>query len=57
MDIQKFYIIAQLIDSMESVVDKLKNSYSQNNVDNFNKAKIEILNIQRKISDITENVS
>jgi hypothetical protein len=55
IDLQQLKILAQLIDNMEVITSVLEESYNRNNAEDFNKAKKELLDIQDKISKISES--
>lgn len=55
MNAQELQIIAQLINNMNLVIDKLEKAYSEKNAENFNRSKQEILLYQRKIDEILKN--
>lgn len=50
-------VLAQLGKSLEEVGLKLEGSYNQKDYDNFNKAKRTLLQIQQKISEVTNDFS
>lgn len=52
IDPDELQIIAQLIDNMEILSDKLERAYNKNSSEEFNKAKNEILENQSKIAEI-----
>ena len=52
MKLQELQILAQLADNLDIVSQKLENAHSGNNLEEFNKAKLEINRIQQKISEI-----
>jgi len=52
--LEHLQVLAQLIDNMEIATNKLENSYNQNDAENFNAAKREILDIQKKIANISK---
>lgn len=52
IDLQQLQILAQLADNMEIVTEKLENFYNDNDAKNFDKSKKEILEINKKISEI-----
>jgi hypothetical protein len=51
-DLEHLQILAQLIDNMERVSNKLEDAYNKNNAENFEAAKKEILDIQKKIANM-----
>ena len=52
VDLQQLQILTQLIDNLHIISDRLEKSYNINDAAEFNKAKMEILEIQKKISAI-----
>jgi len=52
LDLQEIQIIAQLVDNMEVLTNKIEDAYKENNGEKFNKSKREILSVQRKISEM-----
>ena len=54
LDLQQLQILGQLVDNMEKISSKIKESYAKNNSIEFNKAKQEILDIQKKINEMTK---
>ena len=52
LDLQQLQILAQLVDNMEVVSERLEKTYEDNDSENFNKSKREILDIQNKISEM-----
>jgi len=52
VDLQKLQILTQLIDNLHISSDKLEKSYNINDTAEFNKVRMEILEIQKKISAI-----
>lgn len=50
IDLQQLKIISQLEDNMDVLATMLEKAYNDNNAENFNNAKNEILGIQNKIS-------
>lgn len=51
-DLQELQIIAQLIDNIEVVVDKLENSYNNKDALSFESSKQEIFKFQKKILEM-----
>jgi hypothetical protein len=49
-DLRQLQILAQLVDEMEISINQLEADYKNNNAENFNKSKNQILEIQNKIS-------
>jgi hypothetical protein len=56
IDLQQLKIIAQLLDNMDIIENKLERAYNDNDAENFNRAKTEILDIQNKISSMYNSV-
>ncbi|MEK6935853.1 MAG: hypothetical protein AABW67_03630 [Nanoarchaeota archaeon] len=54
MKIEELQILAQLIDSTNSAIEKIEHSYGKNDVEEFAQAKQTILNFNKKISEIIE---
>lgn len=52
MNNDELQILAQLISAMEESVEKLGYYFSQRDIENFNKAKMRILEFQSQISQI-----
>ncbi len=52
IDLQELQILAQLADNIEIISGKLEKAYASNNTEEFNKSKKEILEIQKKISNL-----
>lgn len=50
IDIKQLQTIAQLVESMENISDKIEDSYNKNDGESFNQAKKDLLDIQKKIS-------
>lgn len=44
--------LSQLIDAMQEAADRLEKAHGENDAGNFERAKIEILNIQKKIRSL-----
>ena len=55
LDLQELQILAQLIDNMDVLSNMLEKTYADNDAENFNKAKNEILNVQKRINDMLIN--
>ncbi|MBS3075817.1 hypothetical protein J4429_05160 [Candidatus Pacearchaeota archaeon] len=51
-NLEQLQILAQLVNSMEISALKLEKTYNEKDIENFNKHKQEILNIQNRISHI-----
>jgi hypothetical protein len=54
IDLEQLQILAQLIDNMEIATNKLEEAYNTNNAEKFNAAKKEVLDIQKKIGDMSK---
>ena len=54
VDVQDLSVMGQLIDNMIILSGKLEEFYSKNDQVNFMKTKKEIIDIQNKISEMTE---
>ncbi len=52
LDLTELQILAQLADNMEIAIKKMEKYYEENNAENFNMSKKEILGIQNKISEM-----
>ena len=52
LDIEQIQILAQLADNAEVMIEKLEKSYEKNDAEDFMNSQGEILDIQKKISDI-----
>ena len=52
VDLQQLQILAQLLDNMDTASEKLEKTYGENNAEDFNSSKKEIMGIQNKISEI-----
>lgn len=50
IDLEQLQILAQLVDNMEILANKLERAYNDNNGENFNSSKKELLDSQNKIS-------
>lgn len=55
IDLQQLKILAQLEDNMDVLANMLERAYNNNDAENFNMAKNEILDIQNKVSTIIKN--
>ena len=51
-NLQELQILAQLLDNMSLASEKLEKMYGENNAEDFNSAKKEIMDIQNKISQV-----
>ena len=54
LDLQQLQILAQLVDNMEIVSGRLEKAYGDNDGESFKKSKKEILDIQKKIFEISD---
>ena len=54
MKTEELQLLAQLIDSIDSAVDKIEQAYGKNDVEEFTKAKETILNFNKRISEIIQ---
>ncbi len=52
LDLQQIQTLAQLIDNIDVSIEKLEKSYKNNDAEEFQNSKKEILTTQDKISDI-----
>jgi hypothetical protein len=52
LELQEIQTIAQLVDNLDLAVDKLDNSYSEKEASLFNQTKQEMINFQKKISNL-----
>ncbi len=55
LDLQQLKNLAQLVETMQASSKKVEKAYANNNAEDFNKAKQEILESQAKISVIIED--
>ena len=53
-DLAHLQVLAQLVDNMEIVINKLEDAYNKNDAEKFKAAKKEILDIQKKIADLSK---
>lgn len=51
-DLQELQIVAQLVDNIEVVIDKLEDSYNKKDALNFENSKQEIFKFQKKIQEM-----
>ncbi len=49
IDLQQLKILAQLVDNMEVLANRFEKAYNENDAENWNMVKSEIVNIQNKI--------
>jgi len=54
LDLEQLQLLAQLIDNAEVSIEKLEKSYEKNDAEEFTASKREILDIQKKIADISK---
>lgn len=54
MDLQELHLVAQLLDNLEILVNKMENCYNSNDSENFLYLKKEALETQNKVSRIVE---
>ena len=54
LDLDQLQLLAQLIDNVGVGLEKLEEAYDENNAEDFTTFKREILNIQKKITDISK---
>jgi hypothetical protein len=52
IDLEQLQIIAQLIDNLDIITRKLEKAYQDNDSENFNNSKKEIINIKEQINEI-----
>ena len=52
IDLEQLQILAQLVDNVEIFIQRMEKAFSENNAESFNLNKKEILEIQKKVSDI-----
>ncbi len=55
IDLQQLKILAQLLENMEIVSQRLERAYNDNDAASFGEAKKEIFDIQAKISNMTSS--
>ncbi len=55
IDLQQLKILAQLMDNMDIATVRLERAYNDNDAENFNSSRTEIIDIQNKISSIATN--
>lgn len=54
VSLEQLQILAQVIDSMETAVNKLEKAYQDNDNEDFQKSKKAILDFQQKTSEVAE---
>ncbi|MBD3253016.1 hypothetical protein GF386_04750 [Candidatus Pacearchaeota archaeon] len=54
IDLNELQVLAQLVDNSDIILGKLEKAFNKKDAKGFNEAKKEILEIQRKISDIVK---
>jgi hypothetical protein len=52
IDLEQLPIISQLVDNMDISALELEKGYNEKNLENFNKYKQNMLNIQKRISQV-----
>ncbi|MDD5193486.1 MAG: hypothetical protein PHF67_02765 [Candidatus Nanoarchaeia archaeon] len=52
IDLEQLQILSQLVDRLEISASELEKGYNEKNLENFNKHKQNILNIQKRISQV-----
>ncbi|MFH1358611.1 MAG: hypothetical protein ABIH37_01860 [archaeon] len=52
LDTEQLQILVQLIDNMETLIEKIESAYSKNNADAYKRSNNEVLDIQRKINSM-----
>ena len=52
IDLEQLKVLAQLIDNIETFSENLEKAYTDNDNDDFNKSKQEILKIQKQIAKL-----
>lgn len=52
LDLDQLQILAQLVDNIEILTRRLEKAYENNDSEEFNIAKTEILNFQKKIEEM-----
>ena len=52
LDTQELQILAQLIDNIETLTERIESAYSKNNADAYRRSNSEVLDIQRKINSM-----
>ena len=54
LDLEQLQILAQLVDNMEIVTEKVEKAFSANNGEQFAKAKKEMVGFQTKINELVD---
>ncbi len=54
IDLKQIQILAQLVDNLEVEIKRLEAAYNKNDSEAYNRSKREILDIQNKISKISQ---
>jgi hypothetical protein len=54
IELEQLKILAKLVDNIEAITVKLEESYNNNNGEEFNKYKQQILETQKNISEILQ---
>ena len=52
MDDQDILLLAQLVDAIKDAEKRLEEYYNKGDIENFNSAKLQILDFRKKIADI-----
>ena len=52
LDLEQLQILAQLVDNIGIIIEKIEKSFEENNGEEFVKSKKELLNSQKKINEI-----
>lgn len=56
LDLDQLQILAQLVDNIEIISEKVEKSFDENNSEEFTKSKNELLKVQKKITElVTKN--
>ena len=54
VDLQELQILAQLVDNLDKIADKLKDAYEKNNSEEFNNLTKGLLSTKLKISEMIQ---
>lgn len=52
MNKEDLFLIAQLLQTMKDLAEKLEKDYSEKNVESIEKTKLEILKVQKRIGEL-----
>lgn len=52
IDLEQLQLLAQLVDNIEIATGKLEKAYQDNDAEDFQKARMAILDFQQKISEV-----